>query len=206
MTKSFVEILGQDIKTLSSIGVYKIYHKKKPERLYIGSTSKYKSARKFAHHGFYRRWYEHYRLLSLGIHSSKYLQNTVNKYGIEDLVFEIVEICDGRSVTEVREREQFHIDTLKPVYNCFNTVHPQGRKWTKKQKQARSRERRGVPLPNPAYEKIRKPVYQMTNKGVILFTSIEEAAKHTKIDRASISKCASGIRSTAGGYKWCWKI
>lgn len=204
MAKSFEQILGRDMETLSGVGIYKIYHQARPERLYIGSASKYKSQRKFSHHGFYRRWYEHYRHLQRGEHSSKYLQNTINKHGIEGVVFEIIEHCNGKAINEIREREQFYIDTLKPVYNCFNTVHPQGRVWTKQERKTLSKKRKGIALPNKVYEKIKKSVYQQTPEGIVAFNSVEEASRSTKIDRASISKCASGKRNTAGGYKWSW--
>lgn len=204
MTKSFAEILGQDIDLLSKVGVYKIYHKKRPERVYVGSTSKYKSQRNLYHHGFYRRWYEHYWNLSSNTHSSKYLQNTINKYGIDEIAFEILEVCENKTISEIREREQFYIDQLKPVYNCFNTVYPQGRTWTDAQKKKQSKKMKGKALPNPAYEKIRVPVKQYNLDGTFIkqYESMAAASKDTKIDRASINKVMLGERISAGGFLW----
>ena len=49
-----------------------------------------------------------------------------------------------------------------------------------------------------------KAIYQIdiSNDSVKLHTSIYDAAKSTGINRASISRCASGKLKTAGGYVW----
>ena len=194
------------IEELSKIGVYSIHHSSKPNRKYIGSTSKYKSSRAFYHHGFYKRFYDHYRQLLLNQHHSKFLQNTINKYGIEGLVFNIIEICDNQSIKDIREREQYWINKMKPVYNSFSTIFPKGRIWTQKEKIEQSNRLKGTPLSIKAYEKIYKIIYQFSRNGEFIreWKSKAEASKTLKIDPASISNCAYGRRKTAGNFQWKW--
>ena len=65
-----------------------------------------------------RRWATHKRELASGIHYNAYLQRAYNKYGKENFVYEILELCPKE---KLNEREQFYInifDTFKNGYNC----------------------------------------------------------------------------------------
>lgn len=84
-------------------GIYKIQSKIKPERFYIGSSIH-----------IYSRWSKHKGDLRRNQHDNGRLQNHVNKYGIEDLVFSIITGC-GEDV--VIAYEQFYIDALNPWFN-----------------------------------------------------------------------------------------
>lgn len=57
-----------------------------------------------------------------------------------------------------------------------------------------------------AADKIRRPVYQMSMRGVIIqeFASVTDAANATGIARNQISRCCLGRKSfnSAGGFKW----
>lgn len=90
---------------------------------YIGSTC-----------NFQKRKSTHTRALNKNKHHSKILQRAVNKYGLNNFVFQIIEQCE---VDQTLDREQFYIDTLKPKYNVTkNALAPmQGRKHTDKTKQ-----------------------------------------------------------------------
>ena len=88
-------------------GVYKIWFKNKPERVYIGSTSFIRSNSNKT--GFYQRRYNHLNSLKRGKHSNKFLQRTYNKYGEDAFQFEIIEICEENII----EREQYWIDFYK---------------------------------------------------------------------------------------------
>jgi hypothetical protein len=52
-----------------------------------------------------------------------------------------------------------------------------------------------------------KPVYQYTLQGefVDLFESCKQASAHIGLSKTSVSACARGVSSTAGGYKWTFK-
>lgn len=203
MTQISLSFPEKDIEHLAKVGIYSIHHTARPDRLYIGSTASYKTHRP-SHRGFYKRFYDHYRVLSLNTHHSKFLQNTVNKHGLEGLVFSILEICDNCSVKEIRIKEQEWIDKLKPVYNGSDRVYPKGRVWSPEECQKQSLKMQGKALPEEVYNKLRRPVYQYDKALHFIqrFDSIGKASNYTGIDAGSINKCAHGKRGTAGNYIW----
>jgi len=88
------------------------------EKIYIGSALNYNL-----------RISKHINSLNLNKHHNRILQNHVNKYGINTLIFDIVEhILDSDNLIQ---REQFYIDTLKPEFNiCRIAGNCAGRKWS----------------------------------------------------------------------------
>jgi len=102
--------LVSDRKNFPTItGVYLITFKNS-NKVYVGSatvTNKVKSQ-----NGFYGRWSKH--LYNLRNH--KYvlpLQNAYDKYGEDNMVFKILEICEPETCLD---REQFYIE----LYNSYN--------------------------------------------------------------------------------------
>lgn len=74
-------------------------------KIYIGSTN-----------NFEKRFKTHFRNLNKQIHPNKYLQSAVNKYGLDNFKFEIVEELED--CLKLLEREQFYIDKYKnQLYN-----------------------------------------------------------------------------------------
>ena len=123
------DIYGIDIDKLSCLGIYAIYHEAKPQRLYIGSTTQITADRP-SHRGFYKRFYDHTRELKQGKHHSKYLQNTVNKYGLDGLKFKILQICNKESQADIRSLEQEYLDKYT---GGGNLVDGPALKWLSKQ-------------------------------------------------------------------------
>lgn len=80
------------------------------KKIYIGSA-------KF----FNKRKSVHICYLKKGKHHSPILQNHVYKYGIECLIFDIIEFCENEN--DIIEREQYYIDTLKPEFNVLKTAN-----------------------------------------------------------------------------------
>lgn len=80
------------------------------DRVYIGSTITPRS-----------RWCCHKRILKANKHHSCALQNHYNKYGIGDLVFKIIEVCEKSSL---RDREQYYInnDVHLGYFNALKAV------------------------------------------------------------------------------------
>jgi group I intron endonuclease len=87
-------------------GIYQIVSKTHPERIYIGSTIDY-----------FNRKRRHLQQLNKGTHHSPALQNHVNKYGIDDFEFSIIETFDFISKEHLISREQFYLDTYHPYLN-----------------------------------------------------------------------------------------
>jgi hypothetical protein len=191
------------LNQLTSLGVYKIYHVAKADVFYIGSASGNRNV-KACQKGFYRRFLEHLYYLEHNKHDSKYLQNVVNKYGIEGLRFEIIEVVNSIDRAYILEREQYYLDLLNPDYNSSKIARCPTVVYTEERKEAARQRRKGVPFVESAYEKVRKTIRQYTKDNIFIkeYSSIQNASDETNINRATISKCASGSRKTAGGFKW----
>ena len=84
-------------------GIYKIQSKIKPERIYIGSAVNVP-----------QRWRIHKTELRHDKHINKKLQNHANKYGVDDLVFNLITSCDKNDLLAL---EQFYLDALNPWFN-----------------------------------------------------------------------------------------
>jgi group I intron endonuclease len=79
---------------------------------YLGSSSNF-NVRK-THHVY---------LLKTNKHHSIHLQNAVNKYGIENFKFLILEVLDNHcSKADIIKIEQYYLDTLNPKYNIEKIV------------------------------------------------------------------------------------
>lgn len=72
------------------------------ERIYVGSTISMKKRRR-----------SHISHLKRGNHSNKYLQNFVNKYGIDSIYFEVV----YKGVTWIEEEQKYIDDTSLTLFN-----------------------------------------------------------------------------------------
>lgn len=88
--------------------IYKIY-KPETELLYIGSTNKLSSRKSHHKKNTYNR-------VKLSYHRPLYKAIRDNG-GWDVFVFEVVEELDCDR-TEARNREQYYINTLKPLLNC----------------------------------------------------------------------------------------
>lgn len=84
-------------------GIYRIESKVKPERVYIGSSI-----------NIGNRWRRHLSTLKLKQHGSIKLQNHVNKYGIDDLIFTIITECEK---VDLIKTEQSFINSYNPYFN-----------------------------------------------------------------------------------------
>lgn len=94
-------------------GVYSIKNKVNGKR-YIGSTAK-----------FSNRINQHNTLLRKG-HTNKALQNAVNKYGIENFVFEVIEFTSNPNKESLMVLEGFWIDYFSKrtkLYNILSTPY-----------------------------------------------------------------------------------
>jgi group I intron endonuclease len=96
---------------LQQPGIYLITHKESGKR-YIGSAVR-----------FDRRWGQHKYHLSRHKHCNDHLQNIYNKYGIDSLIFSVIEIVEDK--TKLLEREQWYLDTWQPEINICKVAGSQ---------------------------------------------------------------------------------
>ena len=130
-------------------GIYKISSKVHPDRCYVGSGKNIKS-----------RWSRHKRDLENGRHNP-ILQAHYNKYGFDDLVFEIIEEFDFISKKHMIEREQHYIDS--DLYNGYFNVNKKAdscegckRIFTEEHKRHMSEGRQGIVFSDEHKENISK--------------------------------------------------
>jgi group I intron endonuclease len=95
-----------------TIGIYKISFINNTGKVYIGSTSNKM--------GFQKRWYRHISSLSKNKSNLPALQNAANKYGINNIQFEILEECKKDDCVD---REQYYIDKYNS-YKCGYNSRP----------------------------------------------------------------------------------
>lgn len=76
------------------------------DRIYIGSTQCFK-----------RRFFEHLKSLANNTHNNLHLQNFVNKYSIDSIKFEILEIVD---LEDLLVKEQHYLNTYIDFNKDFN--------------------------------------------------------------------------------------
>lgn len=79
------------------------------DKIYVGSTK-----------DFNRRIKTHFRLLESNNHHSNKLQNSFNKYGIDNFLTQVIEEVDDEN--KLIEREQYWIDILQPELNITLTA------------------------------------------------------------------------------------
>lgn len=100
----------------STTGIYSITFKGS-NKFYIGSASK-TSCKYMSGNGFRVRWVGHLSFLQKGNYGCRKLQCAFKKYGIENMIFSILEECPSE---QCLEREQFWIE-YHNSYKCgYNT-------------------------------------------------------------------------------------
>ena len=102
-TKSVIKYV-KTLKSKSLPSVYKITNKING-RQYVGKTER-----------TIRRKYEHFAIHKSDKSQSynELLQADIKQYGKHNFKFEIIEHCE---INQLKEREQYWIDTLQPYYN-----------------------------------------------------------------------------------------
>jgi len=126
-------------------GIYKIQSKRKPERIYIGSSVNIEARKN-----------KHFHYLKTHTHGNNKLQNHYNKYGISDLEFSLIVGCDADCLIAF---EQFYIDSLDPWFNIYRTAYsPFGHKHSPEsiEKMKGNKNKKGKKVSDKTIEKIRK--------------------------------------------------
>jgi group I intron endonuclease len=98
-----------------TIGIYKIYFSKTPNKIYVGSS---KACEK--------RKSQHLKRLRKGVHINGWLQYAFNKHGQDKFVFEIIEIMENFDRNSLIEREKFHYyQALDSGFTLYNAIIPE---------------------------------------------------------------------------------
>lgn len=125
-------------------GVYAIINKIN-NKIYIGSAS----------NNFQHRYKTHLRLLKENKHHSILLQRAINKHGLSNFQFKIIEIISDKNI--ILDREQYWLDKYESYnpnkgYNiCKNSHNTKGFNHSEELKEKLSKERMGED--NPFYGK-----------------------------------------------------
>ena len=191
--------------------VYKIVNKIN-KKIYIGSSINFKKRKRC-----------HISKLKRNIHENPHLQNSVNKYGIENFEINIIEKVE----TDILEREQFYINKYRSYDNeiGFNILKDTGFTWTGSKHRSNTIEKMSkskLGKKNPMYGR-GKPILQLDLDGNIIneFISVRQAAEFLGVKQKTIKKnnrnnrtvfvtqpikrCLNGKRPTGYGFKWKYK-
>lgn len=184
-------------------GIYKI-ESKINGRIYIGSSS-----------NIIRRWKLHKNELKRGVHHSIILQNHVNKYGIDDLIFTIVKECDD---VDLIKNEQKYIDKYNPYFNVRKIADSNmGIKRSKETKEKISLANKGKKLSKITKQKMAermngnkytKGITPVNAKKVIcvntgkIFNKIEDAADYVGLKRSTLNAQLSGQNKNKTSLKY----
>lgn len=201
-------------------GIYRIKNKIN-SKIYIGSAIKLR-----------RRFYEHNGALKNNTHSSGHLQKAYNKYGKNNFIFEVVELCNKDNLIE---REQYWLDYYKTYedvngYNiCKVAGNSLGYKHSEKtiekmkiigkrkpinQKAIDAMRKANLGKKKPDFAKrmsemFSKPVIQLDLEGNFIkeWKSMTKANLGLGINKydVNISGCANGSCKSARGFLWVKK-
>jgi len=169
-------------------------------KLYIGSAI-----------GHYRRKGQHFYMLRRNIHFNKHLQDSWNKYGENNFVFNIIEFIDN--INNLQQREEYWI-------NYYNTTDPfigyntrtdcktnLNLSWSIESRLKFSEQKKGKPT-NLNYSLIamknsKKIVgINLISKEKIYFDSIIKASRYFNVHQSVISKAVNKKIKTSKGYIW----
>lgn len=156
-------------------GIYKITNTI-TNKIYIGSAINIEN-----------RWNQHRTYLSKGNHRLPKLQNSVNKHGISNFIFEVIEEC---SKDLLIEREQYWINVLDSYNNGYNSrpiAHSNlGLKFSDEHKSKISKSHKGKIVSEESKKKMSEhwkeyyKTHEVYNKGKTQETSKETREKLSK--------------------------
>ncbi len=161
---------------IMSSGIYKIINTITND-FYIGSSVQLNIRKK-----------QHFSQLINNIHNNKYLQNSFNKYGLNNFIFEIISICPSEYCLKL---EQWFIDTLNPKYNqLLKAGNSLGYKHNNQSL---------IKLKEQNKDYCSKILYQYDEEKLIqIWNSSSEYAKYYNINRVAVYKALRKGHKCAG--------
>lgn len=188
---------------IKECGIYKIYCKVN-KKSYIGSSNNIR-----------KRMKEHFNNLNKNKHYNKNLQRAFNKYGSENFLFEILEICDEENRFI---REQYYIDLTNKLFNsCKDVVFNKRNKVKESTKLKISISLKNRKLDKLQLEHIKnlgstygatngkatcKPIKAIIQNNITIYESASEASRVLNINRSYITKRLNGMAKNTQEIKF----
>lgn len=175
-------------KTFKCSGIYYLENKLN-KKLYIGSSKNIRT-----------RLYNHKNKLKHNKHNNPYLQNVVNKYGLNCFNVGIFEICDEKNLLK---KEQYYLDNIKPEYNLTLKVERNILSKESRLKQSITRKKR---IKSGQIQLVGKKtiyVYNIDGSFKDSYESIGNACKDLNIKcRGCISRALKSSKNYSNGFLW----
>ena len=186
-----MEFINLDLYNTNG-GVYMITNRIN-NKFYIGSTN-----------NFHRRFVEHTQSLRNKKSQSIVLQRAIDKYGLDNFGFMILDICNDLSKDNLLNREQLYLDKLKPQYN----TNPNATKVDSiRSKEAIEKQRISIKkyfegLGNKSHGHM-NPVLVTNESGETIyeFRSFQQAIKELSVSRQFLENRLNGIPCKIPKYR-----
>jgi group I intron endonuclease len=181
-------------------GIYKIENQITKD-VYIGSSVNLSNRKS-----------RHFKDLEKNIHHSIILQRAVNKYGIENFNFIIIEKCDKNSLLI---REQYYLDTLLPLYNILTIAGNSLGHVVSKETKEKSRKyalKNNIRPPESTWKERQQEILMLDKislKILRTFESLSSACRFLGKNEtyvSTLSSCCNNKRFSAFGYRWVYSI
>lgn len=193
----------ENIENVLKSGIYKITCIVN-NKIYIGSACA--NGKYWYRKGFFYRWSTHVNKLNQNKHRNHHLQNSWNKYGEKNFIFEIIELCEKDLI---QNKENYWIQKYEKdgniLFNVIKNSLVNFKDFSKEHKKKISEGLIGKSRPLSMKIKFGHAVIQFDknmNK-INEFYSINEASRITGIQRCDIGSACRGIKiKKAGGYFW----
>lgn len=181
-------------------GIYKIENQITKD-IYIGSSINLNNRKS-----------RHFKDLEKQIHHSIILQRAVNKYGIKNFNFIILEKCSKETLLQ---REQYYLDLLQPLYNILKNAGNSLGHVVSEETKIKHRKyalENNVKPPESTWKEKQQEVYMLDKETLNIiqkFESLSSACrfigkKETYV--STISSCCNNKRFSAFGYRWVFSI
>ena len=189
-------MLSKKVERFKS-GIYKITNITNG-KFYIGSSV-----------NIYNRKHTHITHLNKNIHHNQHLQNSYNKYGKDEFLFEVVEYCNKEKLFK---REQYFINNLKPQFNKKAAEEHLNRGKKRPQevvdkvsKSLKKRYKEGLKAYNQKHKW--KTVQQYSLKGELIkeFEYPKQAELELNIGIGNIHRTCNRLNPICSGFQWKYK-
>lgn len=185
-TKKYINMKNLN-KSLKCSGIYYLKNKFN-DKLYIGSSKNIRT-----------RIYNHKNKLKYKKHNNPYLQNVINKYGLDCFEVGILEKCCEE---DLLLKEQYYLDTIKPEYNLTLKVERNILSKESRLKQSKTRKKR---IKSGEIQLVGlKTIYVYNLDGTFFkeFDSIGNACKELNTRRSCVSDALKSKSSYSMGFLW----